>query len=177
MKRAFLIPSLIAAGLTPLRDTTALSNPLGTAAKKEPNGTVSKIFSLDHRYWLASHSSHSSHASHSSHRSSGTGGYLYDPPPYTPPVYTPNLYSTPTYTPPAQKPPLVTLPGNSNKFKAIVIQVQLALIAYGYYAGEADGKVGPDTRDALSRMQTDYGLKVTGTITPQVLDALRITAQ
>jgi hypothetical protein len=32
-------------------------------------------------------------------------------------------------------------------------------------------------RESLSKMQADYGLKVTGTITPQVLDVLRIEAR
>lgn len=70
-----------------------------------------------------------------------------------------------------------TLPGNSNKFQNIVQQVQLALYAYGYYTGQVDGIVGSETRAALSKMQSDYGLKVTGTVTPEVLDALVIAAR
>lgn len=69
------------------------------------------------------------------------------------------------------------LPGNSDKFQRIVMQVQTALAAYGYYSGTVDGRVGPSTRAALSSMQSDYGLKVTGTVTPQTLDALRIVAE
>lgn len=69
------------------------------------------------------------------------------------------------------------LPGNSDKFKRIVMQVQMALTAYGYYSGVIDGLVGGQTRTALTSMQTDYGLKATGTITPQTLDALRIVAE
>lgn len=69
-----------------------------------------------------------------------------------------------------------TLPGNSNKFAAIVRQVQMAMLAFGYYSGPVNGVVGVETRDALTRLQTDYGLKATGTITPQTLNALRITA-
>lgn len=53
----------------------------------------------------------------------------------------------------------------------------MGLMAYGYYDGPPDGIVGPKTRDALNRFQTDYGLKVTGTITPEVLDAFRIVAR
>lgn len=57
------------------------------------------------------------------------------------------------------------------------MQVQAGLLAFGYYKGPIDGIVEQPTRDALSKMQNDYGLKVTGTITPQVLDALRIKAE
>jgi His-Xaa-Ser repeat protein HxsA len=70
-----------------------------------------------------------------------------------------------------------TLPGNSEKFRRIVMEVQTALQIFGYYTGEIDGLVGAETRVALSKMQADYNLKVTGTITPEVLDAFRITAQ
>jgi len=69
------------------------------------------------------------------------------------------------------------LPGNSNKFVEIVKQVQAAMLAFGYFNGEINGIVGPKTREALQRMQADYGLKVTGTITPEILNALRITAR
>lgn len=56
-------------------------------------------------------------------------------------------------------------------------KVQLGLLAYGYYDGAIDGIVGPKTRAALLRFQEDFGLKKTGTITPEVLDALRVTAE
>ena len=69
------------------------------------------------------------------------------------------------------------LPGNSDKFKEIATQVQKALLAFGYFSGPITGTVGPKTKEALSRMQEDYKLKVTGTITPEVLTALRIEAR
>jgi His-Xaa-Ser repeat protein HxsA len=72
---------------------------------------------------------------------------------------------------------LKTLPGNSDKFREIAMQVQMALLAYGYYTGTIDGVIGPESRAAISKMQADYGLKITGTITPEVLDALRIVAK
>jgi His-Xaa-Ser repeat protein HxsA len=77
----------------------------------------------------------------------------------------------------AEPRPPQPLAGSTNKFAAIVRQVQAAMVAYGYYKGPIDGVVGADMREALTRMQTDYGLKATGTITPQTLDALRIVAQ
>ena len=88
-----------------------------------------------------------------------------------------------TSTPPSSvlpSPPAAatkTLPGNSEKFRKIVEEVQFALFAFGYYTGVIDGILGPESKAALSKMQADYGLKVTGTITPEVLDALKIVAQ
>jgi hypothetical protein len=165
MNRKYLIPSLVAAGLLPAQDAFAFPFELGTsAAHPDSPLNISRAFNLFHKYTLAGHSSHSSHASHSSHRSSTGGGFLFLPP-ATPPVYVP---------PPV---PLVTLPGNSNKFAEIVKQVQTALIAYGYYSGKIDGVVGVDTRVSIGRLQQDYGLTVTGTVTPELLNALRIVAQ
>ena len=114
---------------------------------------------------------------------------------YTPPPST--LYNSPSIVvpdpPPASRhqsstpptsvlpsPPaaaLKTLPGNAEKFRKIAEEVQLALLAYGYYTGTIDGVLGPESKAALSKMQADYGLKVTGTITPEVLDALGIVAR
>ena len=81
MRRFFFIPSLLAAGLLPVR---AVALPF-IAGNTDPEKKTSlfKLFTLDHRYTLAahrSHSSHASHASHSSHRSS-TGGGIYIPAP------------------------------------------------------------------------------------------------
>ena len=72
---------------------------------------------------------------------------------------------------------LPPLPGNSDKFSAVVMQVQTALLAYGYYSGQVDGIVDAGTRLAIEKYQSDAGLKITGTITPQLLDTLRIVAQ
>lgn len=57
------------------------------------------------------------------------------------------------------------------------MQVQIAMIAFGYYTGEIDGVIGPESRVALSKLQSDYNLKVTGTVTPEVLNALGIVAK
>ncbi|MCD2317224.1 peptidoglycan-binding protein [Sphingomonas sp. IC-11] len=54
--------------------------------------------------------------------------------------------------------------------------MQIGLQAQGYYHGALDGVVGKETRAALVKFQTDRGFSVTGTITPEVLDALRIRA-
>ena len=56
-------------------------------------------------------------------------------------------------------------------------EVQFALLAFGYYSREIDGEMNPDLRAELQNMQADYSLKVTGTITPEMLTALRIEAR
>ncbi|RUW68751.1 His-Xaa-Ser repeat protein HxsA [Mesorhizobium sp. M4B.F.Ca.ET.049.02.1.2] len=176
-KRLFAIPSLLAAGFLP---ANAQALPTRPTVDGDPSKAKSlfDIFKLDHVYTLAGHRSHSSHSSHSSHRSS-TGGYSYIPPAPAP-LYSAPSTSTPTYQAPAIAPtpaPLKTLPGNAYKFKEIVQQVQFALLAFGYYSGEIDGEMNPELRAGLQRMQADYGLKVTGTITPETLTALRIEAR
>jgi His-Xaa-Ser repeat protein HxsA len=70
-----------------------------------------------------------------------------------------------------------TLPGNSAAFLDIVKRVQTALYTYGYYTGAIDGIVGTGTKTAISKFQKDWGLNITGTITPEVLDALNIVAK
>jgi len=199
MKKAlFLIPSLLAAGfLAPKAE--AVPGP----SVEPQRGKAPSLFErlrLNHLYTLAAHRSHSSHRSHASHRSSSGGGYsvprqspparTYTPPPSTlynspsivapdPPTDSRNQSSTPPSSvlpsPPAAA--LKTLPGNAEKFRKIAEEVQLALLAYGYYTGKIDGVLGPESKAALSKMQADYGLKVTGTITPEVLDALGIVAR
>ncbi|MDX8443861.1 MULTISPECIES: His-Xaa-Ser repeat protein HxsA [Mesorhizobium] len=179
-KRLFAIPSLLAAGFLPANAEALPTRPTldGDLGKTK---SLFDIFKLDHLYTLAGHRSHSSHSSHSSHRSS-SGGYSYIPPaPSQPaPLYSAPSTPAPTYQAPAIAPapaPLKTLPGNAYKFKEIVQEVQFALLAFGYYSGEIDGEMNPELRAGLLRMQADYSLKVTGTITPETLTALRIEAR
>ena len=51
-----------------------------------------------------------------------------------------------------------------------VAQTQLA--RQGYYHGEIDGIVGPETRRAIMRYQWDRGLRVTGNLNVDTLRAL-----
>ncbi|WP_136620906.1 MULTISPECIES: His-Xaa-Ser repeat protein HxsA [Mesorhizobium] len=177
-KRLFTIPSLLAAGFMPIESTAMPIAPFNDGGKSK---SLFDIFKLDHKFTLAGHRSHSSHSSHSSHRSSTGGGTYYPPaaPVYQAPapVYQPPspIYQAPTATAPAAA-PLIVLPGNAAKFKEIVLQVQFAMLSFGYYNGELDGKMSPAMRSGLLKMQSDYNLKVTGTITPETLNALRITA-
>ena len=161
MKLRYAIPSLVAAGFLPAR-AFALETPttVDDGAKKT---SLFDTFKLTHIYTLASHSSHASHASHASHRSSSGGGYYLAPPP-----------APPALTLPAPA-PLVPLSPNTDKARLIVIRVQTALKLFGYSV-PIDGAVGPETRSALTSFQTDWKMTVTGTITPEVLDALGVAA-
>jgi hypothetical protein len=73
--------------------------------------------------------------------------------------------------------PAKTLPGNSNKFRHVFIQMQSGLTAYGEYAGALTGVVDAEMRAALGEMQKDNNLKTTGTITTEVQDAFGIVAR
>ena len=179
MNKKFLIPSLLAAGFTTQHSMATAAPVFNNADNAGPS--MFDVFRQAHKYTLAGHSSHASHGSHSSHRSSSGGGYT-APRTSTPtPSYTPQTNRNVTSTPPVSVLPSPqasaprVLPGNSAAFQRIAIQVQVALQAYGYYNGAIDGIIGDGSRSALSRFQFDYSLRVTGTITPEVLDAFGIS--
>lgn len=180
MRKKFLIPSLLAAGFPSGASEAAVPNLTRTDSDQTP---MFDVFRQTHKYTLAGHSSHASHGSHSSHRSSSSGGYTAPRVTNPTPLYTPQTNRNTTSTPPTSilpSPPAAAakvLPGNSAIFQRIAIQVQTALKAYGYYNGAIDGIIGAGSKSALSRFQADYGLKVTGTITPEVLDAFGIAAK
>lgn len=177
--RQFLIPSLLLAGFTPAAQVMAsdgvAASQIGEADSATSAGAA--LFRGDGQVLLAqhrSHRSHRSHSSHSSHRSSASGSYypLYTPPPPPPPPVTRSrqtILPSTLLTRPLPAPPV------ADGYKAVVMRVQRGLLAFGYYDGGIDGVVGPGTRDALSRFQGDFKLKVTGTITPEVLDALKVS--
>jgi peptidoglycan hydrolase-like protein with peptidoglycan-binding domain len=53
-----------------------------------------------------------------------------------------------------------------------VAGAQTQLAQQGYYRGEIDGIVGPETRRAIMRYQSDRGLRVTGRLNMDTLRAL-----
>lgn len=53
-----------------------------------------------------------------------------------------------------------------------VAAVQDRLARDGYYRGQIDGVLGPETRHAILRYQSNHGLRVTGELTTDTLDAL-----
>ena len=54
----------------------------------------------------------------------------------------------------------------------VIINVQRALKDLGYYAGDLNGSLGVDTRQALSVYQQDYGLDTTGAVDEATVRAL-----
>jgi len=53
-----------------------------------------------------------------------------------------------------------------------VAAAQQQLARQGYYRGQIDGVVGPETRRAVARYQSSHGLRVTGALTADTLEAL-----
>jgi hypothetical protein len=64
--------------------------------------------------------------------------------------------------------------GYYNSGTDVSVQVQTALYNQGYYQGPIDGMIGPGTSAAIAAYQQDNGLRVTGTITPALLNNLGI---
>ena len=57
---------------------------------------------------------------------------------------------------------------------AYVGALQRDLRRLGYYCGEIDGIFSPEVSDAIARMQKNYSMRVTGTITIPVRRALHL---
>jgi hypothetical protein len=201
MSDLFLIPTLLAAGFGKTGSAEADFTRL-TASPECPTGTLLETFKQQHEVTLAEHRSHSSHSSHSSHQSGSSGGHYshsshtshqsstggYGATPAPAPLYSPpppassSPYYSPTPSSEAQmsattSDKLTSLGGRTKRFAKIVRRVQIALLAQGDYSGPINGQVGPQTRAALRKFQSDHGLDSTGTITPQTLDALKVPSE
>lgn len=57
---------------------------------------------------------------------------------------------------------------------AYVAALQRDLKRLGYYCGPIDGYFGADTSDAIARLQKNYSMRVTGTLTDPVRHALHL---
>ena len=55
----------------------------------------------------------------------------------------------------------------------LVAQIQAGLKNYGYDELVVDGKPGRQTKTAIQRFQLDYGMKITGEASPQILKKLQ----
>ena len=58
-------------------------------------------------------------------------------------------------------------------FEVPAKDIQKALKGAGYYSGTADGKIGPDSREALRNFQRDNGLTPDGVCGRQTWDKLK----
>lgn len=198
----YLVSGLLAAGFGGVDPAQALYvRNLTGPRDDQDNGTLMDVFRQDHTVVLADHRSHSSHSSHrsgygggghyshTSHRSSTGGGYYGETIAPVRPVYTPPAVRSapiaPTQPSPlfssteraaAVEPAAKTLSGRTKRFASIVRRVQIALLARELYVGPIDGIVGPRLRAALRKFQGQRSLAVTGTITPQTLDALMVSS-
>jgi hypothetical protein len=56
----------------------------------------------------------------------------------------------------------------------IGVAVQSELARQGYYDGPLDGIIGDGSRRAIREYQRDHGLPVTGEITPELLDSMKL---
>jgi hypothetical protein len=54
----------------------------------------------------------------------------------------------------------------------VIVDVQTQLQDEGYYTGEVDGQLGPQTRDALAAYQSDHNLEVTSAIDEPTVESL-----
>jgi Putative peptidoglycan binding domain len=62
--------------------------------------------------------------------------------------------------------------GYGNATDSTVAAAQQRLAREGYYRGQIDGVIGPETRRAVARYQSSHGLRVTGALTADTLEAL-----
>jgi hypothetical protein len=62
--------------------------------------------------------------------------------------------------------------GYGNATDSTVAAAQQRLAREGYYRGQIDGVIGPETRRAVARYQSGHGLRVTGALTADTLEAL-----
>jgi His-Xaa-Ser repeat protein HxsA len=194
MKRSiFTVASLIGAGFVPFTASANEENDKGISEEGSFLDNLRQIVSEirgNHEYTLAAHSSHVSHASHASHASHSSYLSPQPPQPEVPPYVTGtepgdvmgrNLDSTPLSSvlpstlAVAKK--LKVLPGNSEKFKTLVVEVQLALISRGHDVGSVDGELDAQTVAAIYDYQDGSGLIPSGKLTNEVMDSLGIVAQ
>ena len=99
---------------------------------------------------------------------SGTGNAAdtYNSSPNTPGATT----QTPSTTTMPQSTQAVTAPVDASESQ--VKQAQERLKSAGFYKGTADGKMGAETKQAISEFQHQHGLTKTGTLDQETLAAL-----
>jgi len=72
---------------------------------------------------------------------------------------------------------LKILPGNSEKFRELVMRVQIALLAKGYDVGEINGGLHARMVAALYKYQEDVSQIPSGKLTNETLSSLGIIAE
>ena len=193
--KAFLIPSLAAAGFSAPADGTILVASIQDAEYSiyTKGGDLSRYLEHDLPFTLAAHSSHASHGSHGSHGSHESHGSHQSGHSNHASHQSHQRSVTPTPAPPKitgsgrnrrSTPPTSILPinpqtvpkikGGTQAFALITFRVQLGLDAYGYYSSTIDGVLDSETKTAIISYQRDHGLSVTGTLSNELIKALNI---
>ena len=85
---------------------------------------------------------------------------------YAPGYYDPEVYEDEDYY--GQN----NYDATSQSSDSVVADAQEKLAQQGYYRGEIDGILGAETRRAITRLQSDQGLRVTGVLTRDTVQAL-----
>lgn len=184
-KGKFAIPSLVAAGL--IGPSVAAADPPSPSGPTGPDDVTQLPIGELHEFQLAQHQSHQSHGSHGSHYSHRS---YYKPLPdegeedgfMGPDAFLGrNEQSTPRSFVLPSSPALATNSErgsvDAEKARKLVVRVQLALFTRGYDVGAVDGTLNPKTVAAIYRFQKSIGLIPSGTLAPEVLDALGVVAQ
>src|SRR4029077_5828540 len=99
-----------------------------------------------------------------------SGPVGWNPPPQTPTQPDQRLQTNPAFA----AAPYQTMPLRISD-RIVIAQVQRQLIAYGYYRGRVDGKIGPRTAFGLRAFQFRSGLPPTGRLETQTLSALGLS--
>ncbi len=178
------VSTLLAAGLTPL---PVLGDDDSKAGDHSHDSLTDRVRSIvtsigdSYTYTLAQHRSHASHGSHKSHSSHRSGGVHLVRDAVALASGTRNEASTPPNSvlpsSPAIARKLKILPGNSPKFREVVLRTQIALLAQGYQVGEVNGELHARTVAALYRYQETMGEVPSGRLTDTSLSLLGIVAQ
>ena len=172
----FFISTLAAAGLVDAPDDVNSRNKIDLDNKTYDNAFF-KYFDYDLGYTLAAHGSHASHGSHGSHGShqshsntghSSHGSHSSSSQPTVPKANN----STPPSSILPQTP--LELKGSMSVFQKLTLRVQAVLFAYGYYNGALDGIIGNNTKTAIINYQKNNGLKITGTLSDELIKSLQI---
>jgi His-Xaa-Ser repeat protein HxsA len=177
------LPTLLAGAVATAASTTMAATPNHENAWRsdpvDPDVVLPNRLNetADDRY--AKHGSHRSHGSHGSHRSSSGGG-VYTPPPTPTPSRTPTpapsrAPSAVPSTPPTSTAPATVPSPTPQDLSAMTIRAQAALMRQGYFNGDIDGILGPQTRSALIAFQKAQGLKESGRLDIETLTKLGIS--
>ena len=191
----YVIPSLAAAGAIASGSAGFnSSDELVSAPSESLENAKSMVQGIQDRqvFTLAAHSSHASHSSHGSHSSHSSSSLILEQigedeqraalEAAEESLTSRNESSTPRSTVLPSSPAIAKtkklkiLPGNSQKFADVVMQVQIALGTRGFDMGVVNGEYHARTIASIYEYQEAQGMPATGKLTPETLSSLGIVA-